>query len=101
VIERDLENYGKPTALEGSDDRAYRMAAKLGDLVAKGRCLLPLAIATLLHKHWASHFDLVWLLEESRERRRAPAERPGLWHVGYPECDDTAPPIWLPLRGGM
>jgi len=72
-IARELQRHGgRPIVLEGSDDRAYRLAARLGDFTADGRRLDPLAAATLLHRHWAPHFDLSWLLAktESADKHR-------------------------------
>jgi hypothetical protein len=66
TITKDLEKHGKPVDGQGSDDRAYRLAARLGDLAADDQRLSAAAVATLMYRKWASDFDLAWLFTKAR-----------------------------------
>src|SRR5262249_11308176 len=83
VIAKDLRNHGKPEDGNGSDARAYRLAARLGDLAAEDQRLSAAAAATLMHQKWAPHFDFIWLLTKAQNA----IEKYRQNHAG---CDDPA-----------
>jgi hypothetical protein len=66
AIDRELSTHGKPEIGQGSDDRAYRLGAALGDLAVDSQRFSALAAATLMHQRWAPDFDLSWLYEKAR-----------------------------------
>jgi hypothetical protein len=65
IIATDIEKHGKPVEGQGSDDRAYRLATRLGDLAVESQRLSAPAAATLMHQKWAPHFNFVWLLTKA------------------------------------
>jgi hypothetical protein len=73
---------GEPKEHQGSDDRAYKLAARLGDLSSNGARLSPKAIAALLKQHWAPRFNLSWLLVKARSASKHRQNGAG--------CDDPA-----------
>jgi hypothetical protein len=66
IIVKDLATHGKPEEGQGSDDRAFKLTAALGDLARDGKRLSAEAVAALLHQKWAPHFDISWLLRKAR-----------------------------------
>jgi hypothetical protein len=61
ILKGDLDGNGPPIDGQGSDERTYKMAARLGELGRDGKALSGDAIVELMHEHWAPHFDADWI----------------------------------------
>jgi hypothetical protein len=81
TIQEEIAKQGGPPRIgEGSDNRAYTLATRLGDLSCDGVPLSVPATARLMHEHWARHFTATWLLAKARSAAKHRQNDPG--------CDD-------------